>query len=79
MHKADVYIEGVKYSFIGLVVGMSSIIVVDGVLDLRILSGSGLKGLKLGFWDLRPSIHQIDFDFFKKCFLLLYLTKQSSG
>ena len=45
MHEANVYVEGVKYSFIGLVVGMSSVIVVDDVKGLRILLGSG-------FWDL---------------------------
>jgi len=49
MHEAEVYVEGVKYSFIGLAVEISSAIVVDGVLYLRILSGSRLKGLKSGF------------------------------
>ena len=49
MHEAEVYVEGVNHFFIGLAVGVFSTIVVDGVLDLRILSGSGLKGLKLGF------------------------------
>ena len=63
MHKAEVYVEGVKYSFIGLFVGRSSAIMMGGVLVLRILSGFGLKGLKSGFWDLRPSIYQIDLIF----------------
>ena len=72
MLEANVYVEGVKYSFIGLVVGMSSVIVVDDVKGLRILLGSG-------FWDLWPSIHQIVFDSFKIFFFMLYLSKQSSG
>ena len=47
MQEVFVYVEGVKYSFIGLAV--SSAIVISGVLDLRILFGSGLKGIKSGF------------------------------
>ena len=57
---------------------MSSAIVMDGVLDLRILSGSGLKEFKAGFRDLRPSIHQVVF-YFSFFLFILDLTEQSSG
>ena len=43
MQEAVVYVEGVKYSFIGLAVESSSATVMGGVLNLSILSGSGLK------------------------------------
>jgi len=49
MHEAEVYVKGVKYSFIDLVVKMSPDIVVDGVLDLKILSGFRLKGFNSEF------------------------------
>jgi len=78
MHKAKVYVEGVKYSFIGLAVGWSSAIMMGGVVVLSILSGSGLKGLRSGFWDLRPNVHQIDFIFLFFKIYVLDLTKQSS-
>jgi len=50
MHETDVYMEGLRHSFIGLVVWRSSAIVMDGILVPRILSDSGLKGFKPSFW-----------------------------
>ena len=59
MQETVVYVEEVKYSYIGLAV--SSAMVMGGVLDLKILSGSALKEIKSGFWDLLPRIHQVFF------------------
>jgi len=47
MQETVVYVEEVKYSYIGLAV--SSAMVMGGVLDLKILSGSALKEIKSGF------------------------------
>jgi len=44
-----VYVERVKYSFIGLAVKSFSAMKMGGVLDLRILFGSGLKGSNQDF------------------------------
>jgi len=46
---AVMYVKGVNYSFISLAVESSSAMIVGGVLGLRILSGSVLKGIKSGF------------------------------
>jgi len=49
MLEAEVYVEGMKYYFISLVVGRYLAIVMGGVLCLRIPSGSELKKLKSEF------------------------------
>ena len=60
MHEAVVYVAGVKWSLMGTgAVGMLSPIGINDDLDRRILSGSGLKGIKIGIKDLLPSIHQV--------------------